>query len=80
MDRAGCMTLSPDLTLGVLKTPEWRDDPMFQMLVANVGVLAIAGLYYAWRDGYHHKRLQSARAILRDRVAYMVWTAANRYA
>jgi Tfp pilus assembly protein PilE len=53
---------------------------MVQMLVANVGVLAIAALYYAWRDGYHRHRVAHARAVLRDRVAYMMWVSANRFA
>ncbi|MFO0938429.1 MAG: hypothetical protein U0798_18150 [Gemmataceae bacterium] len=53
---------------------------MFEMLVSNVGVLAIAALYYAWRDGYHRKRSQSARVILHERVAYMMWVTANRFA
>lgn len=53
---------------------------MIQMLVANVGMLAIAALYYAWRDGYHNKRLASARVVLNERVAYMMWVSANRYA
>jgi hypothetical protein len=52
--------------------------PMVQMLIANVGVLAIATIYYAWRDGYHVKRQAAARRVLRDRVAYMLWMAANR--
>lgn len=51
---------------------------MVQMLIANVGVLAIATIYYAWRDGYHVKRQAAARRVLRDRVAYMLWMAANR--
>ena len=53
---------------------------MFQMLIANVGVLAIAALYYAWRDGYHRKRTLNARSILHERVAYMMWVSANRFA
>lgn len=53
---------------------------MVEMLVANVGVLAIAAIYYAWRDGYHHKRNTAARAVLHERVAYMLWTSANRFA
>jgi hypothetical protein len=51
---------------------------MVPMLVANVGVLAIAVVYYAWRDGYFMKRQAEARRILRDRVAYMLWISANR--
>ena len=53
---------------------------MIQMLIANVGMLAIAGLYYTWRDGYHRKRLATARVILHERVAYMMWVSTNRFA
>jgi hypothetical protein len=51
---------------------------MVQMIITNIGVLAIASIYYAWRDSYFAKRQTDARRILRDRVAYMLWTAANR--
>ena len=49
---------------------------MFQLLACNLAVLAIATLYYAWRDGYaaRHRR----RAVLNERVAYMLWVAAQR--
>ena len=49
---------------------------MFQLVTCNLAVLAIAVIYYAWRDGYlvrNHKD-----ATLRDRVAYMIWVAAHR--
>jgi hypothetical protein len=51
---------------------------MMQMLTGYCAVLAIAVLYYAWRDTYASKsRPQNA---VKDRVAYMLWVAANRAA
>jgi hypothetical protein len=50
---------------------------VFQLLACNVACLVIAGLYYAWRDVYLHRR---KRARLHDRVAFMLWVAANRSA
>ena len=46
------------------------------MVTCNVAVLAIAGLYYAWRDrvGKQFRK----RQVLRERVAYMLWAAAQR--
>jgi hypothetical protein len=49
---------------------------MFQMVACNLAVLAIAMIFYAWRDGY--KARQTSRAALNDRVAYMLWVAAQR--
>ncbi|MFM8271464.1 MAG: hypothetical protein ACKODX_03935 [Gemmata sp.] len=48
---------------------------MFQLLACNLACLAIAGLYYTWRDVYVHRR---RREKLNNRVAYMLWVAANR--
>ncbi len=50
---------------------------MFHLLACNIACLAIAGLYYTWRDGYVQRR---KREQLHDRVAYMLWVAANRIA
>ena len=50
---------------------------MFQLLACNVACLTIAGLYYTWRDVYYLRR---KREQLNDRVAYMLWVAANRAA
>jgi hypothetical protein len=50
---------------------------VFQLLACNVACLAIAGLYYGWRDVYLQRR---RRERLHDRVAYMLWVAANRAA
>ncbi len=47
-------------------------------LLLNVSALAVAAVYYAWRDGYC-TRLRQTR-ILHERVAYMLWTAANQVA
>jgi hypothetical protein len=49
---------------------------MFPMIACNFAVLAIAGIYLTWRD-----RMQAAsrrRNVLRERVALMLWTAAQR--
>ncbi|MBP3955826.1 hypothetical protein J8F10_11075 [Gemmata sp. G18] len=50
---------------------------VFQLLACNIACLTIAGLYYAYRDVYLHRR---KREKLNDRVAYMLWVAANRMA
>ncbi|HVL12732.1 MAG TPA: hypothetical protein VM529_09210 [Gemmata sp.] len=50
---------------------------MFQLITCNIACLAIAALYYTWRDGYVNRR---RRAHTRERVAYMLWVAANRAA
>ena len=49
---------------------------MFQMVACNLAVLTIAMIYFAWRDG----RLANSRrrAVLNERVAYMLWVAAQR--
>ena len=49
---------------------------MVQMIACNLAVLAIAGIYYAWRDRI--SAIARNRALLRDRVAYMLWVAAQR--
>jgi hypothetical protein len=48
---------------------------MFQLLACNLAVLTIAMLFYAWRDGYLARQ---RRATLRERVAYMLWVAAQK--
>jgi hypothetical protein len=53
---------------------------MVQMVTCNLAVLSIAALYYAWRDGYLAAHRAAAKAQLRDRVAYMLWVAAQRSA
>lgn len=51
---------------------------MVQMVTCNLAVLSIAMLYYAWRDGYLTRTRVAARAQVADRVAYMLWVAAQR--
>ena len=51
---------------------------MFQMVACNLAVLAIAMIYYAWRDGYLGRDREQAG--LHERVAYMLWVAAHRAA
>lgn len=49
---------------------------MYQLLACNVAVLAIATIYYAWKEarGFALRR----QAKLNERVAYMLWSAAQR--
>lgn len=49
---------------------------MYPIVTWNLTILAIALIYYAWRDGY--TRRARRRAELNERVAYMLWAAANR--
>ena len=46
-----------------------------QILCTNLAALAIAALYYSWRDLYQARLLRER--VLRERVAYMLWTAAK---
>jgi hypothetical protein len=41
----------------------------------NVTALLVALLYYSWRDGYRAGLCRDRT--LRERVAYMLWTAAQ---
>lgn len=45
------------------------------LLAPSLAAFLIAAIYYAWRDLYHQKR---RRRVLANRVAYMLWSAANR--
>ena len=47
-----------------------------EMVGYNVAALAVALLYYIWRT-YHQARLLRQR-VLRERVAFMLWSAAER--
>lgn len=49
---------------------------MLPMVTGYCAVIVIAVLYYAWRDGFAAR--SKHRAALNDRVAYMLWVAANR--
>ena len=51
---------------------------MLHMFASYLAVLAVAMIYYAWRDGYRTRTQQ--RAVLNERVAYMLWVAASRAA
>jgi hypothetical protein len=51
---------------------------MLQMVTGYCAVIAIAVLYYAWRDGFVARHRQ--RDAIKGRVAYMLWVAANRSA
>ena len=47
-----------------------------QIIYCNAAALTIAITYYIWRDGIMAHRLREKR--LRERVAYMLWLAANQ--
>lgn len=49
---------------------------MVELITCNVAVLAIAALYYAWKD----RVVKAARrnCALRQRVAYLLWAVAER--
>ncbi len=49
---------------------------MFQLVACNLAVLAIAMIFYAWRDAYVARNRR--RVDLHQRVAYMLWVAAQR--
>lgn len=49
---------------------------MFQMVTGYFAVITLAVIYYAWRDGYAVR--QQRRQQVNERVAYMLWCAANR--
>lgn len=50
---------------------------MLELLTIDLATLAIAGLFYAWRDGYNARR---RRVVLRQRVSLLLWAAAARAA
>jgi hypothetical protein len=45
------------------------------VIAYNLAALSIAALYYSWRDVYHVRLLRER--VLRERVAYLLWTAAQ---
>ena len=50
---------------------------MLELVACNLASLAIAMIYYAWRDS----RVGGGRPspeVLRERVAYMLWVSAQR--
>lgn len=46
-----------------------------QPIYCNLAALAIAVIFYAWREVYHARYLRER--VLRERVAYMLWVAAT---
>jgi hypothetical protein len=73
-DSLGRNTPKPNRAMHL--APELRERiAVFHLLACNVACLAIASLYYVWRDLYRQRR---KRQQLHDRVAYMLWVAANR--
>lgn len=48
---------------------------MIHLIVCDLACLAIAALFYTYRDVYQHRR---KRQLMRERVAYMLWAAAAR--
>ena len=48
---------------------------MFELITCYLATLAIALLFYAWRDG-HSRRATPAN--INERVAYMLWVSAQR--
>ncbi|GIW85629.1 MAG: hypothetical protein KatS3mg107_1289 [Gemmataceae bacterium] len=48
---------------------------MHPVFACSLSCLAIAALYYLWRDVYLPRR---KRRLLRERVAYMLWVAAQK--
>jgi hypothetical protein len=45
-------------------------------LVGPIGALAVAGIYYTYRD--YVLGLQAKEKKLRERVAYLLWSVADR--
>ena len=60
----------------VTSTPARKEPSM--PLCFPMSVLAIALIYYSWRDGYCGRLLHDKA--LRERVAYMLWTTAHHCA
>ena len=53
-----------------------EDTAVVELLTCNAAVLAIAALYYAWKDRV--VKAAAKRKVLRQRVAYLLWAAAER--
>ena len=49
---------------------------LMHMLVTNMTALAVGTLYYLWRA--HHQEQVRRRRILRERVAFLLWTVAGQ--
>jgi hypothetical protein len=46
------------------------------LLIVNAAALAVTLLYAGWRS--HQRSEQKRQRLLRERVAYMLWAAAER--
>jgi hypothetical protein len=53
-----------------------EDTAVVELLTCNAAVLAIAALYYTWKDRV--VKAAARRQALRQRVAYLLWAAAER--
>jgi uncharacterized iron-regulated membrane protein len=53
-----------------------EDTAVVELLTCNAAVLAIATLYYAWKERV--VKTAARRQVLRQRVAYLLWAAAAR--
>lgn len=47
-------------------------------IAVNFSALAIAAIYYLWRDGYHLRLIR--KRVLHERVAYLLWSTAQHAA
>jgi len=52
-----------------------RDYPIMQVLCCHVAALTVASIFYTWRS--YSVELLGRHRRLRDRVAYMLWVAAD---
>jgi hypothetical protein len=52
-----------------------RDDPIMQLICCHVAALTVASIFYTWRA--YAMDLLSRHRQLRERVAYMLWVAAE---
>lgn len=53
-----------------------EDTAVVELLTCNFAVLAIAALYFTWKDRV--VKAAHRRTVLRQRVAYLLWAAAER--
>ena len=53
-----------------------EDTAVVELLTCNFAVLAIAALYFTWKDRV--VKAARRRTVLRQRVAYLLWAAAER--
>jgi hypothetical protein len=70
------LKLGSALDEGIEVTFTTRSLAMFPMVTCNLAVIAIAAIYLTWKDRAVAR--QRRRDVLRERVAYMLWTAAQQ--